>query len=65
MLARGHALELPGEHALAQKRLQTIESQIAELEKRIASWSGPKNTLDYACTKLNLQTAKELYEEVT
>ena len=40
-----------------------IEAQIAELERRIASWSGPKNTLDYACTKLDLQTARELYEE--
>jgi putative peptide zinc metalloprotease protein len=29
------ALELPGEHALAQKRLQTIESQIDELKQQI------------------------------
>ena len=40
-----------------------IEAQIAEIEERLANWPGPKNTLDYACTKLNLQTARELYEE--
>lgn len=40
-----------------------IEAQIKEIEERLANWSGPKHTLDYACTKLNLQTAKELYEE--
>ena len=40
-----------------------IEVQIAELEQRLANWPGPKHTLDYAWTKINLQTAKELYEE--
>ncbi len=46
-----------------QRLAPRIEAQIAELEERLANWPGPKSTLDYACTKLNLQTAKQLYEE--
>jgi len=50
-------------NAALQSLAPRIEAQIKELEQRLANWSGPKHTLDYACTKLNLQTAKELYEE--